>query len=45
MKFGWEKKRGQSMKLGKKNIFSDETQIVIGKNRKIYIWRKDAEKY
>ena len=33
------------MKIGKKVIFSDETQVVIGKNRKIYIWRKDEEKY
>ena len=24
-------------------IFSDESQIVIGKNSRIYIWRKDSE--
>lgn len=28
-----------------KVIFSDETQVVIGKNRKVYVWRKDEEKY
>ena len=27
----------------RKWIFSDESQIVIGKNNKIYIWRKDSE--
>jgi hypothetical protein len=26
-------------------VFSDESQIVIGKNKKVYIWRKDEEKY
>lgn len=29
----------------KKVIFSDETQIVIGKDRKVYVWRKDDEIY
>jgi transposase len=26
-------------------IFSDETQIVIGKDNKVYVWRKDEEIY
>lgn len=25
----------------RKVIFSDETQVVLGKDRKVYIWRKD----
>ena len=25
-------------------IFSDESQIVIGNNNKIFVWRKDDEK-
>ena len=29
----------------KKFIFSDETQIVIGTDRKVYVWRKDDEIY
>ena len=29
----------------KKVIFSDETQIVIGKDNKVYVWRKDDEIY
>ena len=29
----------------KKVIFSDESQIVLGANNRIYIWRKDDEKY
>jgi hypothetical protein len=28
---------------GKNVIFSDETQIVIGKGNKVYMWRKDEE--
>ena len=27
----------------RKVIFTDETQIVLGKDRKIYVWRKDNE--
>ena len=26
-------------------IFSDETQIVLGPNRKVYVWRKNEEKW
>ena len=29
----------------KKVIFSDESQIVLGTNNRVYIWRKDDEKY
>ena len=29
----------------KKVIFSDESQIVLGTNNCVYIWRKDNEKY
>ena len=29
----------------KKNIFSDETQIVLGKNSNVHIWRRDDEKW
>ena len=29
----------------KKVIFSDETQVVVGQNKKLFIWRKDEEKY
>lgn len=29
----------------RKVIFSDETQVVLGKDRKVYIWRKDNEKW
>ena len=28
-----------------KDIFSDESQIVIGNNNRIYIWRKRGEGY
>lgn len=28
-----------------KIIFSDETQIAVGKNKEISIWRMDKEKY
>ena len=45
MKFFWEKKAWSINENWKKVILSDETQVVIGKNRKIYIWRKDEEKY
>lgn len=39
-------KRGWTVNENWKSvIFSDETQIVIGKNRKVYVWRKDEEKY
>ena len=27
----------------KKVIFSDESQIVLGTNNRVYIWRKDDE--
>lgn len=26
-------------------IFSDETQVVLGKNRKVFVWRKNDEKW
>ena len=26
-------------------MFSDESQIVFGTNNRVYIWRKDDEKY
>ena len=29
----------------KKVIFSDESQIVLATNNRVYIWRKDDEKY
>ena len=29
----------------KKVVFSDESQIVLGTNNSVYIWRKDDEKY
>ena len=29
----------------KKVVFSDESQVVIGANNRIYIWRKDDQKY
>jgi len=29
----------------KKVIFSDESQVVIGVNKRVYIWRRDDEKY
>ena len=29
----------------KKVIFSDESQIVLGTNNRVYIWRKENEKY
>ena len=29
----------------KKVIFSDKTQVILGKDRKVYIWRKDNEKW
>ena len=29
----------------RKVIFSDESQIVLGTNKCVYIWRKDDEKY
>jgi hypothetical protein len=29
----------------RKWIFSDESQIVIGQNNKIYVWRKGDERY
>ena len=29
----------------KKVIFSDKSQIVLGTNNRVYIWRKDDEKY
>ena len=29
----------------KKVIFSDETQVVVGQNKKLFQWRKDEEKY
>ena len=45
MKFCWGKKAWSINENWKKVIFSDEAQVVIGKNRKIYIWRKDEEKY
>lgn len=41
------KKRGWTVEENWENvIFSDETQIVIGKSKtKLYIWRKDEDKY
>ena len=29
----------------KKVIFSDESQIVLGTNNRVYVWRKNDEKY
>ena len=29
----------------RKIIFSDETQVVFGKDRKVYIWRREREKW
>ena len=29
----------------KKVVFSDESQIVLGTNNRVYIWRKNDEKY
>ena len=45
MKFCREKPGWTEEENWEKVIFSEETQIVIGNNKKIYIWRKDEEKY
>lgn len=45
MRFCREKKRWTVAENWKKVIFSDETQIVIGKHKRIFVWRKDEEKY
>ena len=45
MKFCREKPGWTEEENWEKVIFSVETQIVIGNNKKIYIWRKDEEKY
>lgn len=40
------KKKDLTVADNQKNvIFNDETQTVIGKNKKIYVWRKDEVKY
>ena len=43
----WRKeRRGRTAdNYWKKLIFSDESQIVLGTNNRVYIWRQDNEKY
>jgi hypothetical protein len=38
-------KIGLWLKIGKKVIFSDETQVVLGTDHKVYVWRKADEKW
>ena len=41
-----KERRGRTVdNYWKKVIFSDESQIVLGTNNRVYIWRKDDEKY
>ena len=41
-----KERRGRTVdNYWKKEIFSDESQIVLGTNNRVYIWRKDDEKY
>ena len=41
----WAKERKDWTVEGewKKWIFSDESQVIVGENNRIYIWRKDHE--
>ena len=42
----WKERRGRTAdNYWKKLIFSDESQIVLGTNNRVYIWRQDNEKY
>ena len=41
-----KERRGRTVdNYRKKVIFSDESQIVLGTNNRVYIWRKEGEKY
>ena len=41
-----QERRGRTLdNHWKKVIFSNESQIVLGTNNRVYIWRKDDEKY
>ena len=42
----WKERRGRTVdNYRKKVIFSGESQIVLGTNNRVYIWRKDDEKH
>lgn len=43
VKWCQERKNWKSDNEWKKYIFSDESQIVIGTDNRVYVWRKDAE--
>ena len=41
-----KERRGRTVdNYWKKVIFSDKSQIVLGTNKSVYIWRKDHVKY
>lgn len=46
-RFSWcfEKRRLTAEQHWNKVIFSDESQIVIGENHRVYVWRKANEAY
>ena len=42
----FKERRGRTLdNYRKKVIFSDESQIVLGTNNRVYVWRKNDEKY
>ena len=42
----FKERRGRTVDdYRKKVIFSDESQIVLGTNNRVYVWRKNDEKY